>query len=131
MRYNRTEPFRFIFDKQPTIFFSITGVDEKEVKTPEGIAQLIDLSPGGLKLKSNLDIAISTHHHVKVSVRFTLNGNEYHFNGNIKWRKKDQGEFYYGVKLLVDESAREELIKQLKIFSKSVKESNLEISKFP
>jgi hypothetical protein len=118
VRYKRDEAFRFLFGEPIPTFFSITEVKGKPVVTPEGEAKVIDLSPNGMKLNSSLDIPVSAQDQVKVLVRFSLNENEYRILSDVVWRKTDGNSFFYGIHFNVDQSVTEELIEEIKVFSR-------------
>jgi hypothetical protein len=120
VRYKRDEAFRFLFGEPISAFFSIAEVKGKSVVTPEGKAKVIDLSPNGMRLNSSLDIPVSSQDQVKIQIRFSLNDSEYRIVGDIVWRKKDFDSFFYGIHFKVDQSVKEELIEELKAFSRVI-----------
>ncbi|WP_100407026.1 PilZ domain-containing protein [Bacillus solitudinis] len=120
MRHRRSEAFRFLFEVPISAFFSIIEVNGKLFDTSEGKAQIIDLSPNGMKLNTSLRIPISEQNKVKISVRFSLNENEYLLIGRIVWSKEQLGELIYGIHLSADTSVKQELMEELKLFSRSL-----------
>jgi hypothetical protein len=120
MRYKREEAFRFQFEKDISAHFSIAEVNGIAVNTHEGDARLVDLSPNGIKLESDLDIPIKGDDQVKISVRFNINESEFILGGKLIWVKKIENGFFYGIQLDVEENLHVEIIKELKDFSKAI-----------
>src|SRR5690625_4269969 len=112
MRYKRKEAFRYEFDKPLTALFEITDIDEKSVSTSQGEAEIIDLSPTGIKLQSKLNIPDIDLKSIRLSLTFELNDQQFIVNGLIVW-KKDKGiSVHYGIDLDIDKSTKQELIDQ-------------------
>ncbi|KIL43750.1 PilZ domain-containing protein [Jeotgalibacillus campisalis] len=121
MRYNRNEAFRFAFKEPLHARFSIYEVNGKEVETTEGEIQLMDLSPSGAKTYTELNIPYTANNSVKITIHFQLNESTYNFKGKIVWKKVWSDGFMYGVSFLVNEDMQQEIVKQLKIHVKSLK----------
>ena len=118
MKYKRETAFRYTFKEPLPAFFKIVMIDQRLVETAEGFAKIIDISPRGLKLNSELNIPNIEGKRIKLCIRFTINQEDFQFVGNIMWKKHAWRTTDYGIELLVDDSAELEIIKQLKIFSK-------------
>ena len=120
MRYNREAPFRYTFENPIPAYFQIIKIDGESVKTSEGDATIINISPGGAKLQSKLNIPEIDHKSIELSIRFKLNEKELTYNGFIIWKKKWGATIDYGIKMEEDDDDKKELIDQLKIYSKNV-----------
>lgn len=118
MKYKRETAFRYTFKEPLPAFFKIVMIDNKLVETSEGYAKIIDISPRGLKLNSELDIPNTEERRIKLSIRFSINDEDFLFVGDIVWKKQEGKTINYGIELFVDDSAEIEIIKQLKIYSK-------------
>ncbi|MDG5471704.1 PilZ domain-containing protein [Jeotgalibacillus sp. ET6] len=121
MRYNRNEAFRFAFKEPLNARFSIYEVNGKAVETTEGEIQLLDLSPSGSKVYSELNIPFKENNPVKIVMHFQLNEESYQFKGKIVWKKVWSDGFMYGVSFLINEDMQQEIVKQLKVYVKNVK----------
>ncbi|MGD7043437.1 PilZ domain-containing protein [Jeotgalibacillus proteolyticus] len=121
MRYNRNEAFRFAFKEPLHARFSIYEVNGKAVETTEGGIQLLDISPSGTKAYSELNIPFKETNPVKIVMHFQLNEESYHFKGKIVWKKVWSDGFMYGVSFLINEDMQQEIVKQLKLYVKNVK----------
>ncbi|MGG0719995.1 PilZ domain-containing protein [Robertmurraya massiliosenegalensis] len=119
MRFKRKSAFRYTFEQPILAHFRIVKIDEKVVKTHEGMARILDISPRGLKINSELNIPETDYKTIELSLRFPLNTSEFSCNGIIKWKKEMGTTVDYGIGLLVDEFGRKSIIEQLKIHSKN------------
>jgi len=118
MRYNRNESFRFSFRHPLKARFSIDELNGKKVESGEGEIQIMDLSPSGTKIRTDLNLPMSEDPPVKIVVHFELNEEEYNFKGKIVWKKMHLNSFLYGVHFLINDDMHEEIIKQLKKYVK-------------
>ncbi|WP_163969386.1 PilZ domain-containing protein [Oceanobacillus halotolerans] len=116
MRSKREEAFRYTFGRPLPAFFKITKIDDDLVTTAEGNAEIIDISPSGLKIHSQLTIPDTDQKTIEISIRFTLNDEELNYHGIIVWKDRLN---HYGIDLLTDEEEQQNLIEQLKIYSKN------------
>ncbi|MBX0357677.1 PilZ domain-containing protein [Halobacillus sp. Nhm2S1] len=118
MRYKRKDYFRYEFKKPLQAFFRIHRVGRKEVNTSKGEARIINISPHGMKLNTNLDLPHQDGHEVKLSISFHLNDQHFHLPGTIVWKKKVAA-FNYGIYMDLDEAESQGLVKALKVYASS------------
>ena len=116
MRFKRDDSFRYVFDKPLDALFRIERVDGDEVTTSEGNARIIDISPGGVKLNTELEIPKTEKKDIELSVSFTLNEIAFEVTGEVVWKKEAAG-FDYGLDLLISEEERESLVEEVKKFA--------------
>ncbi|WP_156288907.1 PilZ domain-containing protein [Oceanobacillus salinisoli] len=116
MRYKRDEPFRYTFGIPIPASFKILKIENKMIDSSKGEAKIIDVSPEGAKLNSELELPSKP---VQITITFKLNGKEFNVIGNVMWKKPVGVTFDYGIQLEIDEDHRRELIEHLKLFSKN------------
>lgn len=116
--FKRHEPFRYTFSKPIDALFEITKIDDRTVSTSTGEAQIMDLSPQGLKLNSTLEIPETEHKSIQLTISFKLNDKKLKVNGMIVWIKSKGTSFDYGINLENNETLEKEIIKQLKVYSR-------------
>ncbi|WP_106496113.1 PilZ domain-containing protein [Lentibacillus sp. Marseille-P4043] len=119
MRYKREEPFRYTFDEPISALFQIKEIDGHSVETSEGEAKIIDISPEGVKLNSELNLPDTIDKSIHLSISFALNGNPFDFIGIIVWKKKVGTATNYGIDFLTDDSAKQALVEQIKLYAKN------------
>ncbi|MDZ5713564.1 PilZ domain-containing protein [Jeotgalibacillus haloalkalitolerans] len=121
MRYNRKEGFRFAFKKPLEAAFKIYELHGREVNSHPGKALMHDLSPSGTKMSSQLNLPVSHQDEpVKIHLQFMLNEVVYEMKAELVWKRAGGNEFYYGVHFYASDDVREEIVKQLKLFVKTV-----------
>ncbi|MBN9655029.1 PilZ domain-containing protein [Halobacillus sp. GSS1] len=116
MRYKRKDYFRYEFKKPLEAFFRIHRIGKKEVHTSKGEAHIIDISPQGMKLSTNLDLPHQDGHEVKLSISFYLNSQHFLLPGTIVWKKKI-AQFNYGIYMDLDEAESKALVEALKSYA--------------
>lgn len=120
MRYRRNETFRYQFENPVVCTFRILKVDNKELTSKAGEANIYDISEGGLKLTSPLYIPLENKE-IEIEILFKLNQDELKLTGILVWRKDNVNSLYsYGVQFTIDESTQKTLIQELKTYSKGV-----------
>lgn len=120
MRYNRKSPLRYVFGVPVEAYFKIIKVDDRDVTSSEGKAEIINISQDGMKIISDLNIPDVTSKKISLSIRFVLNDSELLYNGEIVWKKEKVKKTEYGIHMKLNEDEREQLIEQLKIFTKKL-----------
>lgn len=118
MQFKRNESFRYTFGQPLPALFSIIRFNGREINSSPGEAEIIDISPEGIRLSSELSIPDISSNEVVLSIEFILNENEFIVDGKIVWQKKWNTSTIYGINLIVEEPQKNEIIEQLKIFSK-------------
>ncbi|MGR9048683.1 PilZ domain-containing protein [Halobacillus faecis] len=116
MRYKRKDYFRYDFKEPLQAYFRIHRVGIKEVNTSKGEARIINISPQGMKLNTNLDLPHQDGHEIKLSISFNLNDHPFLLPGSIVWKKKVAG-FNYGIYMDLDESESKRLVEELKKYA--------------
>lgn len=117
VKYNRDEAFRFIFDRPLSGFFSIIRVNNLENKSRNGAMSVLDISAGGLKFQSNLDLPEQAD--LELLLTFIINADEIDLRGRILWKKKSGSAYMYGFIMNENESLKETIITELKIYRKN------------
>ncbi|MDI7740492.1 PilZ domain-containing protein [Lysinibacillus fusiformis] len=118
MIFKRDEGFRYTFSQPIPAIFTFHQINDREVKSSPGMADIIDISPEGMRISSKLlipDIGAD----VVLTLKFKLNGEELTFDGKIVWYKEMGKLTEYGINLIVDDSEKDIIIKELKVFSKN------------
>ncbi|RUL52256.1 MULTISPECIES: PilZ domain-containing protein [Lysinibacillus] len=118
MKYRRDEAFRFAFGEPIDALFQITKLDDKPVTTAQGKAQILDISPEGLRICSELNIPDVTSKTITLMISFTINDVSFDIEGIIVWKKMLATLPSYGIKLQLDHTLKTNIINQLKIYSK-------------
>ncbi|WP_051254943.1 PilZ domain-containing protein [Pontibacillus marinus] len=121
---NRTEGFRYQFGNPLPCHFQIKKVDGELIDSSEGPASIQDISPSGMRFNSELFIPETEQKDIQLSIRFTLNEYEYKFFGSIVWKKEYEHTCDYGIQLDIGQEEEEELIEQLKVYSKRLLKEN-------
>lgn len=124
MKYNRNEYFRYTFGEPCDATFRLikqqVGNTEVEL-SKKGACKIIDISPNGLKMFSELFISIDQLHHVELN--FTLDTNPISMVGEFVWSHRKAFGHEYGVKLVGDSESEQMIIGELK--NRSRKEMEL------
>ena len=117
MKYNRDEAFRFIFDPPLSGFFNIIRVNNLENKSRNGAMSVLDVSAGGLKFQSNLELP--EHADLELLLTFIINNDKLSLQGRIIWKKKKGSTYMYGFIMNENERLRETIIQELKVYRKN------------
>ncbi|RQW74077.1 PilZ domain-containing protein [Lysinibacillus composti] len=118
MIFKREEAFRYIFGFPIPAEFTITQINYREVNSSPGMAEIIDISPEGLRIRTNLLIP-DEDAKIVLSVTFKINEVDLTVDGEIIWAKEMGSLVEYGIHLLVDASMKNMIIEELKVYSKS------------
>lgn len=120
MRYNRKAPLRYAFGVPIEAFFKIIKLDDRDVNSSEGKAEIINISQDGMKMMTDLNIPDVTSKKIGLLIRFVMNESELNYRGEIVWKKEKVKKTEYGIHMYLNEDEREELIEQLKIYAKKL-----------
>lgn len=116
----RKEHFRFSFGTPlPTLLriIKVSGqLENKPILSSFGNAEILDISPGGIKLQSVFEIPIDKPAYLELS--FTLNEAALTLIGQIVWRQQQAKYYHYGITLLATTDEKQYIINELKIYSK-------------
>ncbi len=116
MRYRRQESLRYTFPTtlDATFVILLNYDDEAKLhKTHVGELEIIDLSPGGMKFATYLDLPLSNNQFL-MEVSFTLANEEIKLTGKIAWKKSRIKDYLYGLEAIDSEEKEQEIIKMLK-----------------
>ncbi|WP_223701393.1 PilZ domain-containing protein [Sutcliffiella deserti] len=116
MKYKRNEPFRYEFGIPVKGVFFISRMNGKTIASSEGEAQVLDISPSGLRMQCDLNIP--SNQLVEISMKIIIGSREIPLIGNIMWQKKVYPSYHYGVALISD-AFEEQIIFALKEFQKN------------
>ena len=115
LKYNRNEYFRYAFGEPCEATFRLIkqreGNEEVEL-SKKGICKIIDISPNGLKMSSELFIAIDQLH--RVEVNFTLDTTPISMIGEFVWSHRKVDGHEYGVRLASDNESEKMIVNELK-----------------
>jgi len=117
MLYKRTEYFRHTFSKPLDAKFRIMMTDGTGQESGLGDCSIIDLSPGGAKLYSKLNIPFQRDV-VHLHLNFTLYQVEIDVQGLIVWKKTFGDGYTYGFEFKEDSLKEQLIVNELKLFRK-------------
>lgn len=124
MLYKREEAFRFQFQTPLPASLKVVQSDSYfEVKY--AVAEILDLSPNGLRFKTSYDIPIKQGDFL-LEVTFSLNNKSISMVGTPIWKKHYGSSFIYGFCGLQDRNTEKEIIATLKEFVKNLRASKKE-----
>lgn len=130
MRYKRQESLRYTFPKpiKGTFIILLDYQDQDKLhKTDAGELEVIDLSPGGIKFSTHLDLPLKQTDFL-VDVSFPLAKEEVNMKGHIVWKKEQVHSFHYGLEGIENEEKEQEIIELLKkLHAGNTLESTLDI----
>lgn len=115
MRYRRHETLRYTFKEPIEAKYRIEKVGGRSIQSSFGEAHIIDISPGGMKLSTSMNISLDKK--VQFFVQTTLAGLHLEMTADGIWCKKVNGEYHYGLDFLEDYD--EDVVAALKIFQKT------------
>lgn len=119
MQYKRNEYFRYTFGEPCEATFRLikdTGGDRPTEFSNKGKCQIIDISPNGLRIITELSIVIEL---LKViEVNFIIDETPLSMIGELVWSKKNVNGFEYGVRLSEDQNNEQKIVNDLKVRSR-------------
>ena len=121
MQFKRHESFRYTFGQPIPALFKIISINGREVNSAPGKAAIVDISPEGIRMTSELNIPDIKSNHPILSISFSINEQSFNLNGSIMWEKEWKNTTEYGINLLVEESVKNDIVGELKIYSKNMK----------
>ncbi|MDZ5470567.1 PilZ domain-containing protein [Bacillus sp. 31A1R] len=117
--YKREEPFRFQFNQPLHGAFKILRINNISEESKAGTADILDLSPNGLRFKTKLNLPIDKKRFL-IEITFLLNDKLIRILGEPKWKKIEGSSFVYGFTGLDDTETKKEVIEGLKEFTKKI-----------
>ncbi|WP_162985642.1 PilZ domain-containing protein [Virgibacillus halodenitrificans] len=119
MRYRRNAPFRYAFEHPLTAHFYISKVNNGIVKSSNGEATIIDISPDGARLNTSLHLHPSADNLIQLILTFKLNNQEFDIRTEVIWEKPKAKSYDYGVQFITDDVTKKQLTEQLKIYARN------------
>ncbi|MEH7344034.1 PilZ domain-containing protein [Bacillus sp. JJ1532] len=119
MRYKREEAFRFQFRTPLEASVKIIKENGSYVAANVETAEIMDVSPHGVKFKTPLNLLIPENQYL-IEVIFVIEGKMIHQLGHPVWKKVEGKNFSYGFNAVEDERTKKEIIQALKDFSRKV-----------
>ncbi|WP_391120418.1 PilZ domain-containing protein [Psychrobacillus sp. L3] len=124
MLYKRNEYFRYTFDEPNEATFRL--IKDASESSPEEISKkgkclIIDISPNGVKMYTELFIAIEKLNHVELQV--TLDEMPISLIGEFVWSHRKNVGYEYGVRFIDGEKRESLIISELKNRRKKEMES--------
>ncbi len=116
MQYKRNEYFRYTFGEPTEATFRLikdSGGDQPAEFSNKGNCQIVDISPNGLRMVTELSITIELIKQIEIS--FTIDETPLDMIGELVWCKKSvHGFFEYGVRLDGDHDKEQRIVNELK-----------------
>ncbi|NJP38246.1 PilZ domain-containing protein [Alkalicoccus luteus] len=112
--FKRQEPFRYVFRVPHDTSFFISGRKGKTFQSKPGKGVMLDLSAGGLRLRTSLDLPDETD----LTFSFTIADTALEPSGCIVWKRKEFGEYVYGIDFH-ETTDGEAVVKALKMYAKA------------
>lgn len=124
MLYKRNEYFRYTFDETCEATFRL--IKNASESSPEEISKkgkclLVDISPNGVKIYTELFISINKLN--LVELQFNLDETPISIMGEFIWSHRKKNGFEYGIKLIGDANSENLIVSELKQRSKKELES--------
>lgn len=121
MLSSRTEGFRYEFGSPLPCTFEVTSIDGQPLESKTGEAVIINISPHGLKLGTQLDIPIDGRK-IGVRIDFVIMNERIVVQGHFVWQKRELHNYTYGIHLTISESVERTIIEELKRFTKHLRQ---------
>ena len=111
MIFKRQEGFRFKFDEPVKMTFAIYE-DGRVNQAQTAMADLLDISPRGLKMFTEVDLGVNPP---PLDLRFVLDTREVRAYGEIIWSRSFGKGKQYGVNFNDQESVEDLIVEELKL----------------
>ena len=128
MKFKRTESFRHVFERRVEVEYKLVmGEPGSEIFSRSDSCDLVDLSPSGAKI--GLSESLPTESQlIRIELNFVLYAKPISVQGEVKWKRIQNGEFVYGIDLDTDEIIEALIISELKLRRRQeVKEKKLNL----
>ena len=122
MRYNRHDYFRYPFDPYIPATFRIQLNNEEKILSNEGPCEIIDISTGGMKFVTHLDLPVRSEI-LALQLEFTIYKHPFEILGNVAWKKQTEFGFEYGFEFGEDQKVDSLITEELKHHARKVKET--------
>lgn len=100
MRYRRQETLRYTFGDPRPATFKIIKIGNRIVSTSAGNGLVLDISPGGMKLSTEVNIPLNMK--VQLYVQTTIAEIPLSFTADVMWSAEVDGEYHYGLSFIED-----------------------------
>ncbi|SDO51240.1 PilZ domain-containing protein [Alkalicoccus daliensis] len=111
--HKRHEPFRYEFRIPHDTSFYISKVSGRESHSKSGKGVLINISPGGLRMKTSFDLPEKC----ELTFEFIIAEMTLQPVGEIVWKRSSGKEYLYGVDFTSEAEAKD-ILKALKLYAK-------------
>jgi len=112
-RFKRKEAFRYEFITPLDTSFYISRFRGKDRQSSRGKGVILNISPSGLRLDTNLDIP--NHDEIELTFELEIANHIIHPVGSIAWKNKSDRCFIYGIQFISNDY-EQDIIKALKSF---------------
>lgn len=113
MRYNRHDYFRFEFEPRLPAKFRIQLDSEEKKLSNEGECELLDISTGGVKFFTFLDLPLQSKK-LELQLEFTLHQHPFELLGGVVWKHEAEHGYQYGFEFGEEQQADALIIEELK-----------------
>ena len=113
MRYNRHDYFRYEFKPHLPARFRLQLDDKEKKLSNEGECELVDISTGGVKFFTFLDLPL----HLKkldLQLEFTLYQHPFEILGTVVWKQPATRGFHYGFEFNEEQQVDALIVEELK-----------------
>lgn len=118
MKFKRNEAFRYEFGVPVPLSFIIQKINGTEVRSSSGHAKLLDISPSGMKIES--DLVLPKKHDIELLFTVRIGKTEIEVRGKVVWQKQFGQLFQYGI-FLLDKETEDSIIDALKELQRKVR----------
>ncbi|MFC0473554.1 PilZ domain-containing protein [Halalkalibacter kiskunsagensis] len=122
--YRRKEAFRYRFKTPIIAQFTLVKIADKEVTSSAGEINILDISPGGLRGQSTLELPDPKKTKITLEINFSLRSQKLIVRGEVVWKKELAQRYEYGIDFTITEKACQQLIAELKEYVKEKKHSD-------
>lgn len=111
--HRRQEPFRYEFSVPHDVSFYISRVSGRESHSKSGKGVLVNISTGGLRLKTSFDLPEKC----ELTFAFIIAEQTLQPVGEIVWKRTSGHDFLYGVDF-TSEAEKNDILKALKLYTR-------------
>lgn len=122
MIFRRHEGFRYTFNSTLPCEFKIIKIGDTPISTDFVSAQILDLSPNGMKIISPLNV-YKANQKVEIEINFSFENHFFQIQGHVMWQHKvfQNGQYCYGIHIIQkNNETSEKIINLLKVHAKNV-----------
>lgn len=119
MRYNRDESFRYDFRPALEGSFIIEKVNQHDFSSSTGKLFIENMSPKGIAMSTEYNLPDPTDFVVTLQIICSIEDKTLTFSGDLQWKKTEEKEYRYGLRLTNDEKSQQEIVSLLKKYVRS------------